>query len=104
MYKLLDKIDCEACAYELRLVIDDPNFLTNPSDALDELKTVGADFEFAEKFCDEEDPDDDSYLIIGTLRTVDLFKTLMDLEDCDWVLPTEGCGCDCCGGEKNENR
>jgi hypothetical protein len=98
MYKMLDTINCETCCYELRLVIDDPNFLVSPSDAINELKNIGAEFEFAEKFCDEEDPDEDSYLITGILRTVDLFKTLMDLEDCDWVLPSVGC--ECCGGEK----
>lgn len=92
---MLDLINCESCCYELRLIIDDPEFLTNPSDALDELETVGAEFDFAEKFLNEDDPDEDSYLIMGTIRTTDLWETLMELEDCDWVLPTVGCAC--CG-------
>jgi len=100
MLKLVDLINCESCCYELRLVIDDPNFLITPSDVLDELKNVGAEFEFAEKFLSDDDPDEDSFLIMGTLRTVDLFDTLMKLEDEDWELPCVGCGCSECGGEK----
>ncbi|MCK9458832.1 MAG: hypothetical protein M0R80_04270 [Proteobacteria bacterium] len=94
MFKMLDTINCESCCYELRLIIDDENFLTMPSDALDELNNVGAEFDFAESF-HADDPEEDSYLIMGTLRTTDIFETLMELEDCDWVLPTVGCAC--CG-------
>ena len=88
MYKFLDFIECNPNFYEFHLVIEDDNFIFSPKDAIDEMTHFGAEVNEISKIDPQQTFDGEpTYRIYGILRSADIFKVLIDLEDEDWEIP-----------------